>query len=62
VFNLYLPEAPLEHRMRRLRSFEDQTYFAWIGNFDLGSPYYFRIHSPATFCEVRSLPRLEATC
>ncbi|BGP28728.1 hypothetical protein JCM10296v2_000464 [Rhodotorula toruloides] len=29
----------------------DQTYFAWIGKFDLGSPYYFRIHSPATFCE-----------
>ncbi|BGO94600.1 hypothetical protein NBRC10512_004972 [Rhodotorula toruloides] len=51
VFNIYLPEVPLEHRMRRLRSFEDQTYFAWIGKFDLGSPYYFRIHSPATFCE-----------
>ena len=53
AFNVYLPEAALEARMKRLQSFEDQTYFAWIGKFGLGDPYYFRIHSPMTFCEVR---------
>jgi hypothetical protein len=52
AFNVYLPEAALEARMKRLQSFEDQTYFAWIGKFGLGDPYYFRIHSPVTFCEV----------
>ncbi|GAA5854789.1 hypothetical protein JCM8547_004072 [Rhodosporidiobolus lusitaniae] len=51
AFNIYLPEKALEHHMRRIRQFEDQTYFAWIGKFDLGSPYYYRIHSPVTFCE-----------
>ncbi|TNY21995.1 hypothetical protein DMC30DRAFT_175761 [Rhodotorula diobovata] len=51
VFNSYLPAGPLEHKMRRVREHEASTYFAWIGKFDLGSPYYFRIHSPATFCE-----------
>lgn len=52
AFNVYLPEGPLAHRMARIRGFEDETYFAWIGKFGLGDPYYFRISSPATFCEV----------
>jgi hypothetical protein len=51
AFNTYLPDGPLEHKMRRVKQFEDQTYFAWIGKFGLGDPYYFRIHSPVTFCE-----------
>ncbi|WVW83543.1 hypothetical protein I302_105564 [Kwoniella bestiolae CBS 10118] len=51
AFNTYLPEIPLKYKMERVRSFEDQTYFAWIGKFGLGDPYYFRIHSPVTFCE-----------
>ncbi|OXG29198.1 hypothetical protein C349_00832 [Cryptococcus neoformans var. grubii Br795] len=51
AFNIYLPEGPMKYKMQRIRKFEDQTYFAWIGKFGLGDPYYFRIHSPATFCE-----------
>jgi hypothetical protein len=51
AFNTYLPQGPLQHKMRRIRQFEDQTYFAWIGKYGLGDPYYFRIHSPVTFCE-----------
>ncbi|GAA6046603.1 hypothetical protein JCM3770_006233 [Rhodotorula araucariae] len=51
VFNTYLPEGPLKHKMRRIREHEDKTYFAWIGKFGLGDAYYFRIHSPVTFCE-----------
>ena len=42
AFNVYLPEGPLKHRMARIRSFEDETYFAWIGKLGLGDPYYFR--------------------
>ncbi|ORY73628.1 hypothetical protein BCR35DRAFT_322010 [Leucosporidium creatinivorum] len=51
AFNIYLPAEPLKHKMQRIRSFEDSTYFAWIGKFGLGDPYYYRIHSPVTFCE-----------
>jgi hypothetical protein len=53
AFNAYLPPGPMDHCIRRWRRYEDQTYFAWIGRFGLGDPYYFRISSPATFCEVR---------
>ncbi|KAH8088611.1 hypothetical protein HD553DRAFT_181223 [Filobasidium floriforme] len=51
AFNCYLPAKPLEARMNRLRSVQEETYFAWIGGYGLGDPYYFRIHSPMTFCE-----------
>ncbi|BEJ13332.1 hypothetical protein CspHIS471_0305060 [Cutaneotrichosporon sp. HIS471] len=51
AFNIYLPAGPLQAKMQRVRSFEDQTYFAWIGKYGLGDPYYFRIHSPVVFCE-----------
>lgn len=52
-FNIYLPAGPLEAHMKRVKAHEDQTWFAWIGKFGLGDPYYFRIHSPVVFCEVR---------
>lgn len=51
VFNAYLPPGPLEKRMQQVKRYEDQTYFAWIGKFGLGDPYYYRIHSPVAFCE-----------
>lgn len=54
AFNTYLPEKVLKAKMDRVRKFEDQTYFAWIGKYGLSDPYYFRIHSPVTFCEVHS--------
>jgi hypothetical protein len=52
TFNIYLPAGPRAARMARLRQYEDQTYFAWIGGHGLGDAYYYRIHSPMTFCEV----------
>jgi hypothetical protein len=52
AFNCYLPAKPLEARMNRLKSVQEETYFAWIGGYGLGDPYYFRIQSPMTFCEV----------
>lgn len=51
AFNTYLPPGPLDAKTRRIREFESQTYFSWIGKFGLGDPYYFRIHSPVAFCE-----------
>jgi hypothetical protein len=52
AFNIYLPDGPLEHRMKLIRQYEDQTYFAWIGKNGLADPYYYSIHSPVTFSEV----------
>ncbi|CAO1624516.1 unnamed protein product [Jaminaea pallidilutea] len=51
AFNAYLPQQPLQHHLRRLREYEDQMYFAWIGHFGDDDAYYYRIHSPVTFCE-----------
>ncbi|KAI5455344.1 hypothetical protein NCC49_000158 [Naganishia albida] len=51
TFNIYLPDGPLEAHMQRVRKYENQTWFAWIGGIGLGDPYYFRIHSPLVFCE-----------
>lgn len=51
AFNVVLPEGPLAARLSLLEANLDKTYFAWIGGFELGDPYYFRIHSPVTFCE-----------
>ena len=58
-FNTYLPDGPLEAHMKRVRKYEGETWFAWIGKFGLGDPYYFRIHSPVVFCEVR---RVHPSC
>ncbi|GHJ86199.1 hypothetical protein NliqN6_2601 [Naganishia liquefaciens] len=50
-FNTYLPDGPLKAHMKRVKEHENETWFAWIGKFGLGDPYYFRIHSPVVFCE-----------
>ena len=50
-FNIYLPDGPMEAKMRRVKQFENETYFAWIGGWGETDPYYFRISSPAVFCE-----------
>jgi hypothetical protein len=58
-FNTYLPPGPLAAHMERVKQHEGETWFAWIGGYDLGDPYYFRIHSPVVFCEVsQSGPRV----
>jgi len=61
-FNTYLSPGPLEHKMRRIKEHESGTYFAWIGKFGLGDPYYFRIHSPVTSCEVSRQSFIEFIC
>ena len=51
AFNITLPAGPLAARLALLEAHLDDTYFAWIGGFSLGDPYYYRIHSPVTWCE-----------
>ncbi|KAJ6488842.1 hypothetical protein C8R45DRAFT_992992 [Mycena sanguinolenta] len=51
AFNIYLPPGPLAARLKLIEAHLDQTYFAWIGGFELSDPYYFRLHSPVAFCE-----------
>lgn len=58
AFHIYLPPGPLRYRMEQLRAYESKTHFAWIGDFGLGDPYYFRIHSPVAFCEVSAWSQL----
>ncbi|KAJ6551637.1 hypothetical protein B0H19DRAFT_950548 [Mycena capillaripes] len=51
AFNVYLPAGPLAARLELIKAHLDETYFAWIGGFELNDPYYFRLHSPVAFCE-----------
>lgn len=51
AFNIYLPAGPLAAKMTRIKAHEDETYFAWIGGYELGDAYYFRVHSPVCFVE-----------
>ncbi|KAJ7510689.1 hypothetical protein B0H11DRAFT_2183509 [Mycena galericulata] len=51
AFNIYLPAGPLAARLALIKAHLDETYFAWIGGFELSDPYYFRLHSPVAFCE-----------
>ncbi|KAJ7450751.1 hypothetical protein FB451DRAFT_1285029 [Mycena latifolia] len=51
VFNIYLPAGPLAARLELIKAHLGETYFAWIGGFELSDPYYFRLHSPVALCE-----------
>lgn len=51
AFEVYLPEGPLAARLGLIEAHLDETHFAWIGGFELGNPYYYRLHSPVAFCE-----------
>lgn len=50
-FEAYLPKGPLAARLALVEAHLDETYFAWIGEFGLGDPYYYRLHSPVAFYE-----------
>ena len=51
AFEVYLPAGPLAARISLIEAHMDKTYFAWIGGFELGDPYYYRLHSPVAYCE-----------
>jgi hypothetical protein len=56
---LYTERLPGEHariRLAEVRQHLDQTIFAWIGEFDPVSPFYYRIYSPVIFIEFYHQP------
>jgi hypothetical protein len=56
---LYTDRLPGEHaglRLAEVRQHLDQTVFAWIGEFDPVSPFYYRIYSPVIFIEFYHQP------
>jgi hypothetical protein len=54
LITLYTERLPGEHaqvRLAEVRQHLDQMVFAWIGEFDPVSPFYYRIYSPVIFIE-----------
>jgi hypothetical protein len=51
AFNEFYPETVLEHRVNQFKYHLGDTYFAWIGKHTEDDPFYYRIHSPVSFCE-----------
>ena len=48
---LYLPETARQNKLQSIKSFFDETYWCWIGNFDDESPFYYRVQSPMVIIE-----------
>jgi hypothetical protein len=45
-------EIRLKEAMRHL----DDSYFAWIGDYRSGEPFYYRVHSPVILIEFSHIP------
>ena len=48
----YLPAGPLAARLREIDEHADDTWFSWIGGWQGGEPFYFRIQSPVVLTEL----------
>ena len=51
-----LPPAHAALRLAEVRQHLERTVFAWIGQFDPVSPFYYRIYSPVIFIEFYHQP------
>lgn len=51
-----LPEAPRAHRRAQVARHLGQTHLAWIGTWDEGAPFYYRVHSPVLLIEYDNHP------
>lgn len=51
-----LPPGHAQARLEEVKRHLDQTHFAWIGQFDATSPFYYRLHSPVIFIEFYHQP------
>jgi hypothetical protein len=51
-----LPQGHAEARLEEVLARLDRTVFAWIGEFDAVSPFYYRIYSPVIFIEFYHQP------
>ena len=59
LITLYTDRLPPGHAQLRLdeaKQYLDRTVFAWIGEFDPVSPFYYRIYSPVIFIEFYHQP------
>ncbi|WP_311212137.1 MULTISPECIES: DUF3500 domain-containing protein [unclassified Arthrobacter] len=48
----YLPAGPKAARLREIREHYAETWFCWIGGWQGGDPFYFRIQSPVVILEL----------
>ena len=46
-----LPPQPRAHRRNQIERFLDDTHLGWIGTWDAGAPFYYRVHSPVVLIE-----------
>jgi hypothetical protein len=51
-----LPGVPRARRRAQVARYLDQTCFAWIGTWDEGAPFYYRVHSPVLLVEYDNHP------
>jgi hypothetical protein len=51
-----LPRGHAQARLAEVKQYLDQTVFAWIGQCDPVSPFYYRIYSPVIFIEFYHQP------
>ena len=59
LITLYTDRLPPGHAQLRLdeaKQYLERTVFAWIGEFDPVSPFYYRIYSPVIFIEFYHQP------
>jgi hypothetical protein len=59
LITLYTDRLPIAHakvRLDEIRQHLERTVFAWIGEFDPVSPFYYRIYSPVIFIEFYHQP------
>ncbi|WP_314323692.1 DUF3500 domain-containing protein [Paenarthrobacter ilicis] len=48
----YLPAGPRAARLREIQEHYQDTWFSWIGGWDAGEAFYFRIQSPVVILEL----------
>ncbi|GKQ39154.1 DUF3500 domain-containing protein [Streptomyces sp. A012304] len=46
-----LPPQPRAHRRNQIERFLDDTHLGWIGTWEPGAPFYYRVHSPVVLIE-----------
>lgn len=51
-FHLWLPQPARNNRLEEIFQHLDQTYFCWIGGYEVGDAFYYRIQSPVVFVEL----------
>ena len=51
AFLEYLPDGPLQARLRDFDRHLGNTWFCWIGGIDDDSPFYYRVQSPVLIIE-----------